>query len=335
MSGVTIGDVARLAGVTPGTVSNTLNHPNKVRESTRNAVETAIRELGYTPNQNARAMARGNLPLFGLVLPRFDHAFSLQIENGAQSEAALHGYDILIAGANNNDILQERHVQFFLGTQVAGLLVEPMATPHWQPAPPDDDIPTVYLDIHSAKPGHYVAPDNVMQGRMLASHALDLGARHIAVIGKQVFKQLEMRSRGIVGVMATRPDVTLEFIDEGGWNSRSDGHELGRRLAERPKALRPDFLICLTDMLAAGSIEGVLDAGLHVPDDIRIAGCDGNQLAWDCPIPMTTFTPYGFEIARQGVRMLLEMIGKRTIDPAERKQVLIEPVLMPRASTLG
>ena len=69
MANVTIGDVAREAGVALGTVSNVLNHPEKVRPETIRQVAEAIDKLGYAPNQSARVLAGGSSRTFGLILP--------------------------------------------------------------------------------------------------------------------------------------------------------------------------------------------------------------------------------------------------------------------------
>ena len=70
-----------------GTVSNALNHPDKLKPSTLDAVRQAMSRLGFMPNQSARMLAGGRNASFGLVLPRHD-GFSLQIANGATARPA-------------------------------------------------------------------------------------------------------------------------------------------------------------------------------------------------------------------------------------------------------
>jgi len=86
MAKVKISDVAREAGVSLGTVSNALNHPEKLRPETLKLINETINRLGYLPNQSARQLAGGATKSFGLVLPRLDHGFSLQIASGAHNE---------------------------------------------------------------------------------------------------------------------------------------------------------------------------------------------------------------------------------------------------------
>ena len=118
MAKVKISDVAREAGVSLGTVSNALNHPEKLRPETLKLINETINRLGYLPNQSARQLAGGATKSFGLVLPRLDHGFSLQIASGAHNEARKHGYDLLIANADNDDILEDHYLRYFMGTRL-------------------------------------------------------------------------------------------------------------------------------------------------------------------------------------------------------------------------
>lgn len=323
-------DVAREAGVSLGTVSNALNHPEKVRPDTLQQINGVIDRLGFVPNQGARQLAGGESHVFGLVLPRLDHAFSLQIANGAQAEARTNGYDLIIANAGNDDIIENHYMRYFLGAQMAGMLVQPMAGRSWQPSVQSAAIPTVYLDVHSRYPGSYIAPDNEAQGRLMMEHAIDCGARHVAVVGEAAFMQLMLRVKGICD-LARGSGVSVELIGHGSWNTAADGFDAGAQLAARDANARPDFVIGLTDVLAAGVIDGIMSAGLRVPGDILVAGCDGNPLAWGGEVPLTTIESPGEEIGRRGVRHLLAQI--RDGKPEQVREELLAPVLLPRAST--
>ncbi|MDY4041774.1 MAG: LacI family DNA-binding transcriptional regulator [Collinsella sp.] len=126
MPKVTIQDVAREAGVALGTVSNVLNHPDRVRPSTLDRVRAAMDALGYAPNQSARLLAGGGSMTFGLLLPNLSSGFALQVANGAQSEARRAGYDVVIASAAGDAELERRHLRYLVGTQVAGVLIQPV-----------------------------------------------------------------------------------------------------------------------------------------------------------------------------------------------------------------
>ena len=330
MARVKISDVAREAGVALGTVSNALNHPEKVRPETLKLINEVIDRMGYVPNQGARQLAGGESRTFGLVLPRMDHAFSLQIANGAQEEARRNGYDLLIASACNDDILENHYMRYFFGAQMAGVLVQPMAGSSWKPPVQASSVPVVYLDIHGTAPGCYVAADNEAQGRIMLEHAAACGAKRVAVVGKAEFVQLALRVRGICDA-ARELGVEVELIGQGAWDDAAAGYDFGREIASRAEATRPEFLICLTDVLAAGLVDGLLDAGLEVPGDVLVAGCDGNPLAWGGSVPLTTIASPGEEIGRRGVQLLIGRGADEEGTPIH--QELVAPVLIERTST--
>lgn len=330
---VTITDVAREAGVALGSVSNAFNHPDKVRPETLKRIREAADRLGYAPNQSARMLAGGRNRLFGLILPNLDHGVSLQIANGANAEARKHGYGLLIATAQTDEEVARRYRDFFMGTQTAGILMQPPAIKDWQPPSHLPRIPISFLDVQCDAPGYFVAADNLALGELLACHTFNSGARRVAIIGNPSLNRLALRIEGMRRAFTTESDCVFEIIEEGAWDSAHDGLDLGRRLAGRAEGTRPDFIIALTDTLATGAISGVRAAGLRVPNDIRVAGCDGNPLAWTGPVPLTTVAPIGYEIGRRGVRQLIAQIAEEPEDEPENHQELVRPFLLARAST--
>lgn len=341
MGKVTIQHVARHAGVSLGTVSNALNHPEKVRPATLDKVRLAMDELGFMPNQSARLLAGGHNASFGLILPSLDHGFCLQIANGAHSEARRNGYGLLIANADNDAGLQGDYMRYFMGTQMAGILVQPFGDGETARTAAKCPVPVVHLDTHSKDDGWFVAVDNRMQGALIAEHAVAQGARRIAVVGAEDTTQRSYRALGIREIQTANPHVSFSFGAKGLGSLARDGYMEGMRLAGLDADARPDFVIALTDVLATGVIAGIQDAGASVPDDIAVAGCDGNPLAWSGAVPLTTCAPTGYEVGRRGVQFLISQIEARRAAAAggaaaerdSNHMSLIRPFLLARQSS--
>lgn len=334
MPTVTISDVARWAGVSTGTVSNALNHPDKVRKATREQVERAVRELGFVPNHNARTLAGGPNPAFGLILTGLDHALTLQLAQGAQDAAHRHGFELLIASVDNDDVLENRYLDYFVGAQMAGLLLEPRADSKWR-LRTQGRIPSVALDVRGDPDyGCSVAADNRYEGRLAAEHALSLGRGKIAVVAStDPIRSLTERLEGIREVLDAATVPMGEVHIARSWRDRASATEIGRSIARRNARQRPDFIIALTDVLAAGIMDGLLAEGVRVPEDIAVMGCDGNQMAWDGPIPMTTVLPHGYEMGERGVELLTaELLAPQS---HQHELALIEPTLVVKESTVG
>lgn len=352
MGKVRIADVAREAHVSLGTVSNALNHPERVRPETRKLIEETIERLGYLPNQNARLLAGGSNAVVGLVLPSLSHGCSLQIAGGARNEALRHGFDLLIVDTEGNEELERRYIRYFASMQAVGVLVHPVAGVVGQ-AVRKMSVPVVYLGaVDVPAQALSVSADYAAQGRLVTEHVIGRGARKIAILGRIDAPKYAQRLAGMRSAAAEHPEVTLEVLDRGRCEGSGDGSRLGRQLAERPEDTRPDAVVCLSDALAAGAIAGIRAAGRAVPDDIMVAGCDGNPLAWGSPVPLTTCSPAGYELGRKGVQFLAEdyeaaqqsdgaQSAHRGADHAAvrkqsaRTREILKPFLLERASTIG
>lgn len=309
MARVKISDVAREAGVSLGTVSNAINHPERVRPDTLALVNEAIDRLGYLPNQTARLLAGGVNAVIGLVLPRLNHGCSLQIANGARNEANRSGYDLVIMNTDDDQEVERRYLRFCVGMQLAGVLVQPSTYQVPRPLRPLP-VPVVFLSAPDVPDEALsVSADYAAQGRLIAEHVLSRGATHIAVVGEASRPPLAQRLEGVCAVAAEHPEVHVEVINRGNRYGSSDGARLGAKLTRREPSIRPDAIIGLADTIAAGAVAGVQAAGCAVPDDIMVAGCDGNPLAWGGSVSLTTCSPAGYEIGRKGVQMLVAQIN--------------------------
>ena len=319
MGTVRIVDVAREAGVSLGTVSNALNHPERVRPETRKLIEETIDRLGYLPNQRARLLAGGSNKVIGLVLPCLTHGCSVQIANGARNEAIRNGYDVLVLCVNGNAAYERRYLRFLAGMQVAAILIQPMddIERHEELGLP---MPVVYLGATDVP--HEVlsvSADFRAQGTIVTEHVLAQGAERIAVIGAPDVPKRAERLEGVRSALEAHGFDDFEIIAEGRSEGSLDGARLGAMLAERADADRPDAVIAISDVLAAGAIAGIQARGLSVPDDIMVAGCDGNPLAWTGSVPITTCSPAGYELGRKGVKLALSVLEEDEAKRAARR----------------
>lgn len=203
-------------------------------------------------------------------------------------------------------------------------------------------IPHVYLGLDSEEPGFYVSGGADVQGSLVAACALRAGARHVAVVGARDGRACRDRALGIGRTLLDAAGPRFESIETGAL--ARDGIELARSLAKRPRPQRPDFIIALTDALAVGIIAGLDAARIPVPDEVAVAGCEGNPLAWTGRLALTTVVPSGYEVGRRGVQMLIEQIELAKLaeltgepdpgaDPSLNHQARVRPFLLQRAST--
>ncbi len=327
-------DVARHAGVALGTVSNTLNSPEKVSEPTRRRVLAAIAELGFVRNDAARSLAAGNSTTVGLVLADLGNSFFVDIARGAEQVMRRHGMNVLIA---NTDVDRDREVgnlELFERTRVAGILFAPLDTPLAQSQVlPIRSTPTVFVNF-TATGGSYssVAVDERHGGSLAASHLLESGRRRLLFVGGPLMlSAVRERYEGAVAAAARVSDAQLELVETRGVNIRH-GRQAAQAILERG-AGRYDGIVAASDLLAIGLIQTLADRrGFTVPHDLAITGYDNNHFASENATPITTVSQPGEEMGRTAADLLLEKIAR---PDAPSRAVVLEPHLIPRRSTLG
>lgn len=324
--------VAKAAGVSVGTVSHVLNHPDRVRDSTRDRVQEAIRQLGFVRNANASNLAGRGSRTIGFVAFDIGNSFFVDIARGAQDRA--RGEDMVLhLGHSDNDVdLQDRHIEAFSAARVSGILLAPMMDPSEALAGVRrSGTPVVLLNYEWEGPDHCsVLVDNEQVGYIAARHMIERGRRRLAfVAGHPEVQPVRDRRRGVLRAVAEAADISLEEVAAPDLQTES-GLEVGRRLAALPRQERPDGVIAVTDILGVAIIQSLRDAELGVPDDVAVMGCDYNVNAWGGPVPLTSVKLHGEAMGSAALELLMDEL--KGADHAHRR-VVIEPTLVVREST--
>jgi LacI family transcriptional regulator len=330
-------EVAALAGVSLATVSNVLNHPQRVTPATRTKVQQAIEQLGFTRNTVASALARGDTRTIGLVVVGLSNTLFVDVATGAQQAARAAGHHLLLAMAEDDHDLLLDHIRVMAGSSASGLLVAPMADVSDAIAKVREmGERVVVLNYDSgARDSCRVLIDNEQVGYLAARHLIDLGHRRIAfVAGDDVLQPVALRRRGVHrAVEEARGAVHLEEFPVETLDPAS-GASVAHDVVARVKRDRPDAVIAVTDLLAMAVISELRSQGLRVPDDVAVMGCDHNSAAWGGAVPLTSVTMEGETMGAEGTRLLLRELRE---SPAEHVHttVMLEPRLVAKESTLG
>ena len=326
-------DVARHAGVALGTVSNTLNNPDKVAEATRRRVLASIAELGFVRNDAARSLAAGSSSTVGLVLADLDNSFFVDIARGAESILRQHGMNLLIANTDVDPAREQRNLELFEESRVAGILIAP--TP-WVPGrlPAIRSTPLVYVNADPPDPScSGVVVDERRGGYLAARHLIDLGRTRLAFVGGPfLLNAVSAREQGARQAVAEAPGVTLETIETRGINI-PHGRQAAREILERGSGTF-DGLVAASDLLAVGCIQ-VFDGqpGFAVPADLAVTGYDNNHFVSESATPVSTIAQPGEEMGRVAAQLLINRITEPETSTA--RIVTLEPHLIARRSTLG
>jgi len=306
----TIRDVAVVAGVSYGTVSRVLNGGRWVSDDAREAVESAIRETGYTANHHARSLATGrsNSVAFLLTEPHHllfeDPTYSLLLRYSAQA-LTKRGQTLVLLAAGTDDEKQGilRYVE---GGHVDGvMLVSSHESDPFVSSLLGAGVATVCvglplgsnLDIPS------VSVDEYTSAREMTRYLRTSGHTRIAhIAGPQDTPGGRFRLDGFRDEMGSLFDDSLVVMGDFG---RVSGAEAVARL--EPGSF--DAVFAASDSMAVGAIQQLARAGLRVPDDVAVAGFDDSGLAADFEPALTTMRQPWQRISEEMVAMLLDVIA--------------------------
>ena len=294
---VTIRQLARISGVSIGTVSRALNGYADVSEETRERVMRLARELDYTPAAAARSLKTQRSHVVGVFLetgeghPDLQHPFFHEVLVGLKNSIGAGGYDLLLFASEHpgNGYGSHSYLKRARHHDVEGAVL--MGT---DPEDPEvrrlvrSDIPTVGVDVELEGPATtFVMSDNVDGAAKTVRYLHSLGHRRIATItGLLETKPGADRLRGYRQAMqATGLAYRDEYVAYGDFYVESGRRAMADLLSlDEP----PTAIFAASDMMALGAIRAAGDAGLNVPADISVVGFDDIQLADHMNPPLTT-----------------------------------------------
>ncbi|ACQ81850.1 transcriptional regulator, LacI family [Beutenbergia cavernae DSM 12333] len=332
---VSVKDVAQRAGVALGTVSNVLNRPEAVSESTRARVLAAIDELGYVRNESARQLRAGRSTTIGFVALDLSNPFFTDVARGAEAVIREAGSVLLLANSDGG-ALEARYLDVFEEQRFQGVLLSPSGDVAAQLTRlRQRGIPVVLVDAQAPSAEiSSVGADDVAGGRLAASHLLAAGRERLAFVGGPgTLHQIRDRITGAREALAEagRDPSSLEVLGTDAPTVVA-GREVGYRIAAMEPARRPDAIFAANDLLALGLLQAILlEERLRVPDDVAIVGYDDIGWAGSAVVPLTSVRQPAELIGRRGAELLLREAGR---DPRYAPEhVLFTPELVARASS--
>lgn len=290
-----------------------MNGAEGVKDTARQAVLRAARQLNYVPHAAARALITGRTRTIAVLLPDMHGAFFSELIRELDQCAYAHGQSLLVASLHGSLAEAQKVVSLIHGQVDGVILMAPFIDAAKRLAELVLTVPTVLLNAPGPvddKP--VLTVDNAGGARQVVQHFAALGYSDIAHITgpSDNFDAVE-RARGF---HAALKDLRLTaHRDIPGDYSESAGYQAGQRIASRAK--RPRAVFAANDNMAVGCLEALAAAGVRVPADIAVAGFDDIPIARFTSPPLTTVRP---PVARQGVEAfewLVKAIGRTDGSP--------------------
>lgn len=310
---LTIDDVAQEAGVARVTVSRVLNNEPNVREKTRLKVQAAIEKLGYSVNQQARALASGGSRRILLI-----HASSPDREPNSYYDSGLElgalrgctalGYDLVSRAIDPAGRDPAARLDAILRhEQAAGVILPPPLSDRSDVIAAARDAETPVVLISAGESTRMLAPsigiDDRSAGCAIGEHLLALGHRRIGFLsGPDTHRSAATRLEGFLATLeAAGVTADTVWIRRGDFTFRS-GIDAGEELARDRRDITA--LACANDDMAAGATLALHRAGLRLPEDIHVTGFDDtpvSQIIWP---PLTTIRQPIKQFGERAVQLL-------------------------------
>lgn len=301
---VTMADIAREAGVGVATVGRVIHRNGYVSHGARERVERAVRELGYIPNQSARALKGRRSGIVGSLVLQSVNGLYYRINESIVAAARQAGCEVVTMEAQSSQADEARLIQDFIGLRVDGLVItsNTRVTPDMFALLRQAEIPVVAVERGYLDQG---IDSLIVQDEEGVHDAVwrmwKKGHRRIAYIGVRPYHPVE--ERRLQGYTKAMAEAGLE---PGGELLRlCDGYDpqAGKRAAEALFALAkpPTAIFCAADTLAAGVLQAAYTRRLRVPWDLSLAGCDD--------VLSRSLSP-----AIDSVGLVLEPVGRKVME---------------------
>ncbi len=282
-------DVAQRAGVSVTPVSHVLNKTRHrpVALKTRQRVLDAVRDLNYHADANARRLAQNRSDLFGLIVSEIANPFFPEVIRGFEDAAVGRGFELLLCNTEYNPVRSGVAVRKMLENKVRGVaVVTSMLDAAFAEQLAAEKVPVVFLGQGPTKPGiGNINIDYALGMAQAVDHLIGLGHRDIAFVAGPQGIRSAVRVRDVfVGVLERRGLPPCQIVES---NYKVDGGAAAvRSLWEQ--SVFPTAIVCGNDLIAVGVISALEEAGIGVPEDVSVVGCDNILLARLANPPLTT-----------------------------------------------
>tara|TARA_R100000935_G_scaffold54036_1_gene82454 strand:+ start:260 stop:1261 length:1002 start_codon:yes stop_codon:yes gene_type:complete len=309
-----IRDVAKLAGVSPATVSRAYSDPSKLSESTLHRVLAAADELKYKPSSLAQLFREKRTNTVLVMVPDIANVLFARVVSGIERVAVENKYNLIVSDTGDNAAIETVGVEMVETSRADGVIQlgeRPLSELH----PEGEQCAIPFVQAISADPrGRYptVGIDDRKAAAMMARYLLSQGHRRIGVLAG--LENRVVTQERLAGFKDSLSMAGLPFDEEA---VEYDAYSMagGERAAVRLLARKRDLtaLFCMSDEIAIGAIRAAHDQGFALPHDLSISGFDNIEFGKYCTPPLTTVMQPAEQIGEVAMSLMCDMLRGQTM----------------------
>lgn len=329
----TMADVARLAGVSPMTVSRAFKTDSSVSEATRDAILKAADDLGYVFDSTASSLRSQRTDFIAVTIPSINNANFAETVRGLSEGLKPRGLQILLGYTDYDMAEEERLIEQFLRRRPEAIVVTGgRHTSRARRMLENAGIPVIETwDLPEDPIGHVIGFSNAGAVRGMVDHFVARGLTRIAFIGGDTTRDTRGADRraGFISAMHAHGLDATRLIAAGAppISMREGADAMGRLLETLSDT---EAVICVSDLSAFGALSECQRRGVDVPGRLWIAGFGDYEIAGIAVPALTTINPFPRDIGTRTAELILDVLDGRQSNPA---RIAISPELLIRQST--
>ncbi len=330
---VRLKDIAQRAGVSVMTVSKALRDEPDVSAETKTRIKLLAQQMGYLPDSAAQGLRMRTTRLFGLVIPAVTHPTFARIALAIEERARERGYDLLLAHTQNLVEREAACIRQLLSRRVDGIFISPVYRLETEARIYRELLarrtPTILLGPAAPFCDGFVSIELDEQAGSHAAtrHLLQLGHRRIAFLaGPPATPWARERFEGYRRALRdANLDVDDRLVFQAGSTIEDGAKAALQMLAEKCNATAVQ---AVTDLVAIGCANALLERGQRIPQDMSIVGFGNILLAEHFRVPLTTVRQPKYRLGAAAVDAMMQLLRRERV---ELKRLSAELVV--RAST--
>ena len=321
MSEITIREIAQRCGVGVSTVSRAINNHSDINPETKQRIMDVIRETGYIPNNSARNLKRTDAKCIGVLIKGITNPFFTPMIEKIEQETEKRGYALVLrhveAYENEVDVALELEKE----KRLRGIIFLGGSSKHSADKMKQLNVPVIFATIGSdisdeLSRNSYstVSVDDALESRKIVEYLIGLGHKRIAILseGNDEPSVVRLRLEGYKDALKSHglkvDDKLISYVDKRIYTMKN-GYEATMRLID--SGVKFTALFCISDVLAVGALRAFADAGIRVPEDVSVAGFDGQELAEFSVPRLTTLKQPLDDISEETIRLIFDLIEEK------------------------
>ncbi|MBE5944637.1 MAG: LacI family transcriptional regulator [Lachnospiraceae bacterium] len=308
-----IREVAKLANVSPATVSRVMNGTANVDADKKERVLRAIAETGFVPNEVARSLFKKSAKTIGLIVPSIENPFFTQLASVIEKTADEYGYRLLLCNTGNMVEKEKTMIQMLTSMNADGIIIT-TSNEEVKPLVDACNIPIVITDrrLEKVMSCDYVHCDHYEGGKLATKHLVECGCKNIVCLrGPQDVSSAKARYEGYRYV-CKELHIKEQFMDCD--YDFEQGLIVTEKLLEQFKDV--DGIIACNDMVAISVYKVLHKRGIKVPDQVQLIGFDDVQLARLLTPELTTIAQPIDDIGKKAAELIINK-DKSNVDKQE------------------